>query len=61
MSIHAVLGANGAIGTATLNAIRSKNLEARPLTRTEADARSAAQLIEALNGTEVVYCCIGLP
>lgn len=58
---HAVLGANGAIGKAVLNALEAKGLEGRGLSSRDADARDLDQLTRALEGAEVVYTCVGLP
>ncbi len=61
MSIHAILGANGAIGRATAAAVTAKGLDARPLTRKDANAMVADELIKVLDGADVVYNCVGLP
>lgn len=61
MGCHAVLGSDGAIGRATLQALKEKGLEARALTRNDADAMDPDALIRALDGAAVVYDCIGLP
>ncbi len=61
MGFHAVLGGNGAIGRATLAEILARGLDARALTRSDADARDADALKKALEGAEVVYVCVGLP
>lgn len=60
MGTHIVLGGNGAIGAATLEAIRAKGLDGRAVSRTEADATDADALATALDGAEVVYHCVGL-
>lgn len=61
MGYHAVLGGSGAIGRATIEAIRAQGLEARALTRADGDARNADALTRSLDGADVVYDCIGLP
>jgi nucleoside-diphosphate-sugar epimerase len=61
MGYHAVLGADGAIGRATLAAIEAKGLDGRALTRANADAMDSEALIRVLDGAEVVYDCVGLP
>jgi nucleoside-diphosphate-sugar epimerase len=61
MGYHAVLGADGAIGRATLSAIQAKGLEGKALTRADADAMNADALIKVLMGVDVVYDCVGLP
>ncbi len=61
MGYHAVLGADGAIGRATLDAIQAKGLAGKSLTRADADAMDADALITVLDGVDVVYDCIGLP
>ncbi len=61
MGYHAVLGADGAIGRATVAAITAKGLEARALTRSDADAMDPDALIKVLDGADVVYGCVGLP
>lgn len=69
MGHHAVLGANGAIGRATLEAFAAAGLEGlaaagldgRPLTRATADAMDSEALTGVLAGADVVYHCVGLP
>lgn len=61
MSVHAVLGAGGAIANATLAALRYRGLATRQLSRKDADARKTDQLVAALTGATHVYFCIGLP
>jgi len=61
MGFHAVLGGEGAIGRATLDAIRARGLDGKALTRIDADARDANALVRVLDGADVVYNCVGLP
>ncbi|SLN61643.1 NAD-dependent epimerase/dehydratase family protein [Roseisalinus antarcticus] len=61
MGFHAVLGGDGAIGRATADALCAEGLDARRLTRADADATDAAALVRALDGADVVYDCVGLP
>lgn len=61
MGDHAVLGADGAIGRATLAAIADKGLDGKALTRANADAMDPEALVRVLDGAEVVYDCVGLP
>ena len=61
MGYHAVLGGDGAIGRATLKAIKAKGLDGKALTRADADAMDADALIKVLDGADVVYNCVGLP
>ncbi len=61
MGYHAVLGAKGAIGRATLQAIDAKGLEGKALTRAEGDALDADALAGVLSDADVVYHCVGLP
>jgi nucleoside-diphosphate-sugar epimerase len=60
MGFHAVLGGDGAIGRATVSALQARDLDARALTRADADATDTAALLKVLNGAEVVYNCVGL-
>jgi nucleoside-diphosphate-sugar epimerase len=61
MGTHYVLGGDGAIGRATLAALTERGLDARALTRADADARDAAALVRVLSNADVVYSCVGLP
>jgi nucleoside-diphosphate-sugar epimerase len=61
MGYHAVLGGDGAIGGATLKAIEARGLDGRALTRADANAMNANELVKVLDGAEVVYNCVGLP
>ncbi len=61
MGYHAVLGADGAIGRATLAAIREKGLDGKPLTRAAANAMDPDAFVKVLDDVDVVYNCIGLP
>jgi nucleoside-diphosphate-sugar epimerase len=61
MGYHAVLGGDGAIGGATLKAIKANGLDGKALTRADADAMDADALIKVLDGADVVYNCVGLP
>lgn len=60
MGFHAVLGGDGAIGRATVSALHARDLDARALTRADADATDTAGLTRALNGADVVYNCVGM-
>jgi len=60
MGYHAVLGGDGAIGRATMKAIKARGLDGKALTRTDADAMDADALTRALDGADIVYNCIGL-
>jgi nucleoside-diphosphate-sugar epimerase len=61
MGYHAVLGGDGAIGGATLQAIKARGLDGKALTRADANAMKADELVRVLDGAEVVYNCVGLP
>ncbi|MBV6648997.1 MAG: NAD-dependent epimerase/dehydratase family protein [Hoeflea sp.] len=61
MGYHAVLGGDGAIGGATLQAIKARGLDGKALTRADADAMKADELVRVLDGADVVYNCVGLP
>jgi len=61
MGYHAILGGDGAIGGATLAAIQARGLDGKALTRADANAMNADELVRVLDGAEVVYNCVGLP
>lgn len=61
MGYHAVLGGDGAIGRATLDAIKARGLDGKALTRADANAMNADELVKVFDGAEVVYNCVGLP
>lgn len=61
MGVHAVLGADGAIGQATVAALKSKGMEVKLLTRADADATKVEDLLKVLPRSSVVYDCVGLP
>lgn len=61
MGVHAVLGAGGAVGRATLQAIEAHGLDAKALRQADADATDAEALIRVLGDADVVYHCVGLP
>ncbi|MCK0097288.1 NAD-dependent epimerase/dehydratase family protein [Yoonia sp. F2084L] len=61
MGYHAVLGADGAIGRATTEAIAANGLDGKALTRADADAMDANALTRVLSDADVVYHCVGLP
>lgn len=61
MTTHAVLGAQGAVGAATVEAIQQAGLTAKALTSRDADVRNTKQLIRALEGVDIVYNCVGIP
>ena len=59
--MHIVMGASGAVGSATLNALLEAGLPAKGIGRAEADARDPAALTNALSGASHIYFCVGLP
>ena len=61
MSVHAVIGARGAIGQATVAALSARNIESLSLGRAQVDARDRRQLARSLEGVECAYLCVGLP
>lgn len=70
-SIHTILGANGAIANALAGELAARQWPIRLVSRhpvalpgttaVAADITDPAQTLEAIRGSAVVYCCIGLP
>lgn len=61
MGYHAILGGDGAIGRATLEAVKARGIDGKALTRADANAMNPEALVRVLDGAEVVYDCVGLP
>ncbi len=70
-SIHTILGANGAIANALAGELTARQWPVRLVSRHPkafpgttvfaADMTDPAQALEAIRGSGIVYCCIGLP
>ncbi|WP_158241906.1 NAD-dependent epimerase/dehydratase family protein [Tabrizicola sp. TH137] len=58
---HIVLGAGGAIASATVKALQATGVDVIAIGRSDADVRDAAALAPHLVGASHVYLCIGLP
>lgn len=71
MSIHTILGAGGAVANALTRELLTRQLSVRlvsrhPASRTDAASMAAdltdpAQTLRAVDGSAVVYLCVGLP
>jgi len=68
--LHTVLGANGAIGLATIEELKNRQLPIRAVSRNSqingvenrsADLLQPDQAEEAIHGSSHVYLCVGLP
>lgn len=70
MSIHTILGAGGAIADALTRELLTRRLSVRLVSRNPqpqpavttmaADLTDAAKTLDAVTGSSVVYCCVGL-
>ena len=69
-AVHTVLGANGAVGQAVINALKEKGVIVKGVSRNgqiegvitaNADLLDAQQTMQVVEGSGVVYLCIGLP
>ncbi|HLI92750.1 MAG TPA: NAD-dependent epimerase/dehydratase family protein [Puia sp.] len=70
-TIHTILGANGIVADSLARELAGRKLAVRLVSRSPAaipgtstfpaDCTDPAQTLEAIRGSSVVYCCIGLP